>query len=149
MRLMITISVVALTVATPAACVAQPMTIDPSLASDPVVPRPDPSVYANLGEARRFLEEVLRPQDPERYLRLNGPLSHLESMNDAADGVLFTGLALTLGSFGTGVGLAVAQEREMAAAMLTAAGVALVAGMLIQALFRPSGDDVRAVFAIP
>ncbi|HJL18607.1 MAG TPA: hypothetical protein RMH99_23300 [Sandaracinaceae bacterium LLY-WYZ-13_1] len=126
-------------------------TLDASWNVDPHpgTPVQDPDAVADLGAARRYLEREIRPSDPTRYRVLDPELTHLESMTEAADGVVWTTVSLTAGSLGTAIALAAVEQRESAAILFGLSGGVLVVGLLIQAIFRPSRDDVANVFRIP
>lgn len=105
-----------------------------------------------LSQARRYLDLEVRHADPRRYVRLDPELARLESLASVADAVMWVTAGLTLGALGVGIALAALEppgNRDLAAVMFATSGAVLLTGLLIQAMFRPSHDDVLDVFRLP
>lgn len=115
----------------------------------PGQPVEDPDAVADLGQARLYLEEEIRPRDPDRYVLLDPELSRLEAMNEVAQGVTWTTMATCAATLAIAIGLAVDQQKEPAAVLFTVSGGVLLIGLLVQAVFRPSRESVLDVFRVP
>jgi hypothetical protein len=104
---------------------------------------------ADLGAARAYLERRVRADDPARYARLDPALTRLESRDALADGVVWTAVATTLGTLATAAALAATEDEAPAAALFAVSGGVMIVGLLLQAVFRPSAEDVRDLFRLP
>lgn len=112
-------------------------------------PVEDPDAVADLDSARSYLEQEIRVNDPRRYVLLDPELSRLEAMNEIAEGVTWTSMATTAATLAIAIGLAVDQQKESAAVLFAVSGGVLLVGLLMQAVFRPSREQVVDVFRIP
>lgn len=148
------LSVLLAIAAVPAGTAAQAPFADATVSVEPFPSRTlsQPDRIGELTHARHYLDLEVRREDPRRYVRLDPELARLESLDTVADAVMWVTAGLTLGALGAGIGVAAVEppdNREVAAAMFAASGAVLIAGLLIQALFRPSHDDVLDVFRLP
>lgn len=133
----------------PSAVAAQASDLDApgSVETVPATPTEEP-VAADLGAARRYLEDEIRLEDPTRYVRVDPELSRLEGMNELAEGVTWTSMATTAATLGIAIALSMDQQEESAAVVFGLSGGVLIVGLLVQALFRPTRQDVLDVFRV-